>query len=278
MTSNGRGNGNGQHEDEPITEDHAMINDVNIGYCRYGHGSINILAIPGGVGCYAKDWPAHALRSFDPSLVTIIAFDPPGYGKSRPPDRKQEVNRCLKDAPFGIKLMQHLNLTPFTVIGWSEGGRTAIHVTGQGKALVKHMVLVSTSSRIDMRGAGAFKGMRNSDQWLPDAREVYLKFYDEAFFRKQWADLCDVVNQVYSDLGGRFPSDYVLPQIKQPALIVYGGQDRFVLDPKLMGNQLAKHRIATHAIGGHDLHIKHAGWFAENVMKFIADADANKKL
>lgn len=35
--------------------------------------------------------------------------------------------------------------------------------------------------------------MRNTDQWLPTARQPYLKHYDEAFLKKQWADLCDVV-------------------------------------------------------------------------------------
>ncbi len=57
-------------------------------------------------GSYAKDFSPHVLRAFDPDLVTIVAMDPPGYGKSRPPDRKQEINRCMKDAPFVIKLMQ----------------------------------------------------------------------------------------------------------------------------------------------------------------------------
>ena len=35
--------------------------------------------------------------------------------------------------------------------------------------------------------------MRNTDQWMAQAREPYLKHYDEAFLKKQWADLCDVV-------------------------------------------------------------------------------------
>lgn len=37
--------------------------------------------------------------------------------------------------------------------------------------------------------------MRNTDQWLPDAIEAYLKYYPKEFVEKQWADLCDVVQQ-----------------------------------------------------------------------------------
>ena len=42
--------------------------------------------------------------------------------------------------------------------------------------------------------------MRNTDQWMAQAREPYLKHYDEAFLKKQWADLCDVVvESVFSE-------------------------------------------------------------------------------
>ncbi|VDM93789.1 unnamed protein product, partial [Litomosoides sigmodontis] len=48
---------------------------------------------------------------------------------------------------------QQLNLTPFTVLGWSEGCRTAIHVATREKQLVNNMILLSASTRIDSRAA-----------------------------------------------------------------------------------------------------------------------------
>ncbi|KHJ97134.1 hypothetical protein OESDEN_02897 [Oesophagostomum dentatum] len=115
-----------------VSEATTTIDGLNIGYCTYGNGPKAVLCICGAVGSYKKDWPASILRQFDPSLVTIVCIDPPGYGTSRPPDRVQEVNRCMKDAGLCLKLMEQLELTPFTVMGWSEGSRTAIHVAGQG--------------------------------------------------------------------------------------------------------------------------------------------------
>uniref|UniRef100_A0A0N5B032 AB hydrolase-1 domain-containing protein n=1 Tax=Syphacia muris TaxID=451379 RepID=A0A0N5B032_9BILA len=221
----------------PIVESTTLINDIKIGYCTYGWGDMKMLFICGGVGCYKKDFPEPVLRAFDPSLYTIVCIDPPGYGTSRPPDRKQEVNRCMKDAVFCIKLMEYLHLTPFSVLGWSEGARTAVHVAGQGKQMVQSMILLAAGTRIDNRGAGIFRGMRNTDQWLPDALEVYLQYYSKEFVTKQWADLCDVV-QVYDLLGGRFPSDYVLPNLKLPSLVLTGGMDRFCSDPKYFSSVL----------------------------------------
>ncbi|VDN27876.1 unnamed protein product [Gongylonema pulchrum] len=185
----------GKDEQHEIIESSTTIAEHKIGYCRYGRGKYRMLFICGGVGCYKKDFPERVLKAFSPAHYTIICIDPPGYGTSRPPDRKQEVNRCMKDASFCIKLMEHLNLTPFVVLGWSEGARTAVHVAGQGKQLVNGMILLSAGTRVDFRGAGIFRGMRNTEQWMPDAMEVYLKHYPKEFVTKQWADLCDVVQQ-----------------------------------------------------------------------------------
>uniref|UniRef100_A0A0M3ILW0 AB hydrolase-1 domain-containing protein n=1 Tax=Ascaris lumbricoides TaxID=6252 RepID=A0A0M3ILW0_ASCLU len=259
------------NEDCTIHEDTTIINDLKIGYCIYGHGENRMLFICGGVGMY----PIFFL------CVLLFTLYYKNYAMMLLNFRKQEVNRCMKDAGFCIKLMEHLHMTPFSVVGWSEGSRTAIHVANQGKQYVKSMILLSAGSRVDYRGAGIFRGMRNTEQWLPDAMEAYLKFYSkeyvtkqwadlcdvvqhgcnrlqiqrhlgmrnteqwlpdamEAYLKfyskeyvtKQWADLCDVVQQVYDLLGGRFPCDYVLPNLKLPVLVLTGGMDRFCADPK----------------------------------------------
>ncbi|GMT15781.1 hypothetical protein PFISCL1PPCAC_7078 [Pristionchus fissidentatus] len=256
----------------PLETGHMMINDVNIGYCRYGSGPNFLLCICGAVGCYAKDFPETLIRHFDPTLMTIVCIDPPGYGTSRPPDRKQEIMRCTKDSEFCVKLMQGLNLVPFTVCGWSEGARTAVDVAARGPTIAHKMILMAAGTRVNAMGANAFRGMRNTDQWLPTARAPYLKHYDEAFLRKQWADLCDVVVEVYEMMGGRFPCDHKLVQITQPSLIVNGGQDRFCADPKTnFLNVLKNARLETQFHGGHDFHIKYPKWFADKVQAFIKE-------
>lgn len=83
---------------------------------------------------------------------------------------------------------------PFTCVGWSEGGRSAIHLAHLAPRDCNSLVLLSTSTQIDFRGDMAFKGMRNTDQWLPNAKETYLAHYSEEFLREQWAALCDLVS------------------------------------------------------------------------------------
>uniref|UniRef100_A0AC34RE29 AB hydrolase-1 domain-containing protein n=1 Tax=Panagrolaimus sp. JU765 TaxID=591449 RepID=A0AC34RE29_9BILA len=253
----------------PIEESHLLIHDFNVGYCRFGNGPVNFLFIPGGVGCYKKDFPESVIRAFDPNFASIVAIDPPDYGTSRLPDRVQEVNRCKKDADFCLELMKKLGLVPFVVVGWSEGGRTAIHVAGNGKNVVTHAILMATTTRIDNKTATYFRGLRNTDQWLDAAREPFLTHYSNDFFSKQWADLCDVVESVYANYGGRFPSDYVLPQLKMPVLLVNGGNDRFIMDQKFILDKIPHAKSEVHAQGGHDFHVKYPRWLALKVTTFV---------
>ncbi|KAE9413205.1 hypothetical protein Angca_004590 [Angiostrongylus cantonensis] len=254
-------------------EDKLEFDGLHIGYSLYGSGPKFMLCICGAVGCYKKDWPLSLLEYFDQTLVTIVCIDPPGYGTSRPPDRAQEVNRCMKDAGFCLKLME-ARLTPFTVVGWSEGARTAIHVAGQGgETKVNKLILLAAASKVTKLGALAFFGMRNTDHWLPLTREPYLAHYSEEFLRKQWAALCDVVQEVYDYCGGRFPCDYVLPKIVVPTLIMNGGQDRFCGDAKACFLSVLKNvKLEVHAQGNHDFYMKYPKWFATKVQVFISDA------
>uniref|UniRef100_A0AC35TLD9 AB hydrolase-1 domain-containing protein n=1 Tax=Rhabditophanes sp. KR3021 TaxID=114890 RepID=A0AC35TLD9_9BILA len=251
------------------------ILDCKIGYCTYGHGPINMLMICGGVGCYKKDWPEHVISEFDENLVTIVCIDPPGYGVSRPPERKASVTRCLKDAQYCLELMKQIKKTPFTVVGWSEGSRTAIHVGGQGNELVEKMVLIAGSTKVDQRGVVIFRGMKNTDQWLPNARESYLEHYSEDFLRKQWGDICDLVIEVYDMLGGVFLAHDVLPKLKCPVLLINGAHDKFIMDPKFIMERVQDVRLITHAQANHDVHIKYPKWFVQTVCDFMGITNNN---
>ncbi|CAB3404788.1 unnamed protein product [Caenorhabditis bovis] len=253
-------------------EGHEFIIDMNIGYCKYGHGPLNVLCICGAVGCYKKDWPLAVLQHFSPDLVTMICIDPPGYGTSRPPDRKQEVNRCMKDADYCLGLMEALKLEPFTVMGWSEGARTAVHVAAKGgKDRVNRLILLASGTRVNKLGALAFKGMRETNHWLADARKPYLAHYSNEFLREQWAALCDVVDQVHTYCGGRFPSDLALPRIKCKTLIMNGGMDRFCCDVNTTYLPVLKDlaKVEIHAQGGHDFYHKYPKWFSAKILEFL---------
>ena len=63
-----------------------------------------------------------------------VCFDafPQGYGNSRPPDRTFPSARefFAQDADDAVALMKQLQLEPFSLLGWSDGGITAMFIAG----------------------------------------------------------------------------------------------------------------------------------------------------
>ena len=66
------------------------------------------------------------IENLNTEKLTIVAWDPPGYGKSRPPDRTFPDDFFQRDATWAHDLMQTLGYSKFSLIGWSEGGITSL--------------------------------------------------------------------------------------------------------------------------------------------------------
>ncbi|CAG2182959.1 unnamed protein product, partial [Oppiella nova] len=81
------------------------IDGILIHFEKVGTGPEKVLLLPGGLGTSRTDF-THQLESFDPNVFTLIAWDPPGYGFSRPPDRRWSKDVYARDADIAAKLME----------------------------------------------------------------------------------------------------------------------------------------------------------------------------
>ena len=67
------------------------------------------------------------MEHFNHDKFTIIAWDPPGYGNSRPPKREYKLERTYtRDADLALQLMAKLGYAKYSLLGWSDGGKTAM--------------------------------------------------------------------------------------------------------------------------------------------------------
>lgn len=77
-------------------------------YCEIrGHGDHVVFFLPGAMGTCTTDF-VHQYRGFDASKFTMVTWDAPGYGNSRPPERNCKGNYYKRDADQAIRLMQVL--------------------------------------------------------------------------------------------------------------------------------------------------------------------------
>lgn len=80
--------------------------------------------------------------------LTIVAWDPPGYGKSRPPDRTYPDNFFERDARSAHTLMKRLGYETFSLLGFSDGGITSLILSSLYPDSIRKMILVGANAYI----------------------------------------------------------------------------------------------------------------------------------
>lgn len=105
-------------------DDHLfMVENHRIHYKKCGEGEHVLLLMPGVLGMGKIDFH-HQLLGLDRKKFTMIAWDAPGTGQSRPPIRKF-LNAYRRDARLAARLMQvkllsfiELTLKPTTFVSF----------------------------------------------------------------------------------------------------------------------------------------------------------------
>lgn len=88
------------------------------------------------------------LQGLDKKNLTIIAWDPPGYGKSIPPIRSFDDDFFYKDAINANDLMQKLGYNNYSLLGWSDGGITGLIIAANNTKSIKKLIVFGANSYI----------------------------------------------------------------------------------------------------------------------------------
>jgi valacyclovir hydrolase len=94
------------------------VRGVRLYYEERGQGS-PLLCLPGALGTGATDF-APQLEELSQHF-RVIAPDPRGYGKSRPPERNFPLDFIQRDCDDMAALMAALGCQSFAAAGWSDG-------------------------------------------------------------------------------------------------------------------------------------------------------------
>lgn len=124
-------------------------NTYNINYVRSGRGDKAMILLPGALGSAFTDFKPQIEQL--PNLLpnyTIIAWDPPGYGKSRPPQRTFPLDFFRRDATVANTLMQSLDFSKYSILGWSDGGITGIIMAAEFNQSIENLVIWGANAYI----------------------------------------------------------------------------------------------------------------------------------
>ena len=263
----------GQKSHSPAESGKIEVNGAQIYYERRGAGAHSILCMPGALGSTGTDFPPQMEHFGRRSGFTIVGYDPRGYGKSRPPARQFSIDPLVyeTDADDAVGVMRGLGFDHFSLLGWSDGGVSAIIAAAKYPKHVRKLVVWGANAYVSEEDVRLVEPTRDLSNWS-DRMKGQMEAVYGAEFPQLWFDWMDCFFGVRSDPERK--GDFCQQEVKRvscPSLVVHGMKD--VLCPMFHAEYLVKElrnsRYVSFPDGKHNLHLKYAKEFNKLVEEFL---------
>ncbi|XP_001843270.2 valacyclovir hydrolase [Culex quinquefasciatus] len=249
-----------------------QVGQQRINIVEAGTGDRGVLLMPGALGSAWTDFKPQIEQL--PALLPnhrIVAWDPPGYGKSRPPNKTFGLDFYEKDAEAAAQLMEAVGLKRFSVLGWSDGGITGLVLAGTKPDVVEKLVIWGANAYITKPEAEIYEGVRDVSKWSARMREPMEKVYGKEGFPQIWSAWVDGMLNLYRKRDGDICKG-VLANIRAPTFIVHGAKDPMIVPehvPYLKEAVKSTELVHVFPDGKHNIHLKYAEEFNKLVSDFL---------
>ncbi|XP_005184281.2 valacyclovir hydrolase [Musca domestica] len=247
-----------------------QVKDVEINIVECGQGDKSILLMPGIMGSIWTDFVPQIKEL--PKLLpghTIIAWDPPGNGKSVPPTREWRTDSLQIDAEYAVDLMKALNKPTFSIVGWSAGGTTGLIAANRYPHMVEKLVVWGCGAYMAPSELKMYDSMRDVSKWSAKMLQPMEQIYGVGTFSKLWNDLVDTLLKLPN--GDVCTNE--LDAIKAPTLILHGRKDH--IKPFEHVEYLREHlkdtRYYEFPNGKHNIHLEFHNKFNKLIADFLLD-------
>ncbi|XP_031763901.1 valacyclovir hydrolase-like [Galleria mellonella] len=252
-------------------EDIIKIGDNNINYLKVGNGPHNVLCVPGALGSIWTNFKPQ-IEGFDREMFTLVAWDPPGYGKSRPPEKDFRTDFYERDADCAYELMKALKLPKYSILGWCDGGAVGMILAAKHPEVVEKLVVWASKAFILPRDLLIYDKYRDVNEWSLNYKSEMVEVYGE-HFASYWAKWTDnALYGMFKAKNGDICLDR-LKAIKCPTFILYGEQDPLTNKDHAiyLHNHIENSRLHKYPAGKHNVHLKYADDFNRRVQDFLLE-------
>jgi len=230
--------------------------DVTIHYVSYGNGPA-VLLLHGGL--------SNRLVWFSqiPWLVAagrqIVLPDIRGHGDSGLGTRELNYRLLASDV---IHILDKLKIHQADVIGWSDGGNTALLLGRYWPQRVKRIVAISANFNPSGLTPEALKETHTQSHWL----NLWIKSWWTGA-GKRLAELEKRIKRMWRTFPALEPID--LKQISPPCLVIVGDDDIISMEHTKQMANLLPHSSLKIISGGHSTPVTHSGQVNEAIAKFL---------
>ncbi|KAJ8960632.1 hypothetical protein NQ318_013924 [Aromia moschata] len=263
-----KSHGIGAYCQEKAQEHKIKVKGQTINYLSVGNGDHKLLCFPGALGTIWSDFKPQ-IEGLDRSKFTVIVWDPPGYGLSRPPSRRFDTKFYETDAESAYAFMKQLGVQCFSLLGWSDGGISSMILAAKYPEVVEKLVIWGANSYVLPEEIKSYEKIRDVSKWSEKMRAPLVALYSEKGLQDMWNDWCDALVEIQKN-GGGICNDR-LGKIRCPTLILHGDKDPMVAEehPDYLFSNIKMAKLHRFPEGKHNIHLRYAKEFNEIVTDFL---------
>ncbi|MBZ3869777.1 Valacyclovir hydrolase [Sciurus carolinensis] len=210
------------------------------------------------------------LKNLSKKLLTVVAWDPQGYGHSRLPDRDFPVDFFERDAKDAVDLMKMLKFKKFSLLGWNEGGITELFAAVKYPSYINKMVIWGAKAYVTKEDKRIYRGIWDVSKWSEKTRKPLEALYGYDYLAKTCEKWVDGIGQ-FKHLPNGNICRHLLPLVQCPTLIVHGEKD--ILVARFHADFIHEHvkgsRLHLMPDGKHNLHLRFANEFNKFTENFL---------
>ncbi|XP_065181077.1 valacyclovir hydrolase-like [Sycon ciliatum] len=229
-----------------------------------------IILVPGALGFSQSDYePQITELSKD---FRVLAMDPRGQGKSRPPERDFPQDFLRREASDAAQVVEAAGAAAgkVNVLGWSDGANIGAIMAAQRPDLVKRLVMWGGNAYITQEDVDLYNAAADTSTWSPRMAEPFVKVYGADGLQKMWTDWLKAMQELL-DAGGDICREDA-KKVTCPTLLLHGDKDGFV--PGFHAEFYRKTipaplQYKNFPDGKHNIHLRYAQEFNEIVRRFL---------
>ncbi|CAG2172511.1 unnamed protein product [Oppiella nova] len=255
--------------DEESFSSSVSVNGWSVWYEKFGSGPKPLLLIPGAIGRTDFYHQLEGDNVLDFDLVTIIAVELPGWGRSRPPVRKYGTGVYDNDAQCLYELMKELGFDKYSILSWSDGAKVALLMATLYPESIESVILTSVYTYISNESLKLLLSSQSVDNWHKDKLESYIKSYGKKEVIQQlWTKFIKFA-EYYNQYFPESKNNYHL--IKCRVLIVYGEKDKMCELSQItkLKKTIKRSIIYRFPNGEHNCHQKYSTIFKDVVEDYL---------
>ncbi|XP_066593127.1 valacyclovir hydrolase-like isoform X2 [Prorops nasuta] len=252
-----------------IQEGTVDIDDLNIHYIKTGSGEHIVLFMPSVLE--SCEHFVFQLELLDDKKYTLISWDAPGYGKSRPPDRTFPDNYLERDACWAYRMMKALGYEKFSLVGICDGATTGLLLAARYPETIRKLVLIDSRVFMEQKHLDRAEAVRDVDKWSEERKRRTLPIYGKDYSQKVWSECVDTMKRTFITRQGDICKDS-LAKIKCPTLIIY--ESGFCVEDMDQQSYIKQHiensQLQVVESQAFDIHLKHYKELNEILSEFLS--------